>query len=64
MQLKSAGADVVSEFGVIKGRDSEGFTVEAAGKEYKGARLLICTGSDALVPRSRDCANPSPTALQ
>lgn len=50
MQLKSAGADVVSEFSVIKGRDSEGFTVEAAGKEYKGARLLICTGSDALVP--------------
>lgn len=50
MQLKSARADVVSEFGVIKGRDSEGFTVEAAGKEYKGARLLICTGSDALVP--------------
>lgn len=50
MQLKSAGVDVVSKFGVIKGRDSEGFTVEAAGKEYKGARLLICTGSDALVP--------------
>lgn len=50
MQLKIAGVDVVSEFGVIKGRDSEGFTVEAAGKEYKGARLLICTGSDALVP--------------
>lgn len=50
MQLKSAGVDVVSGFGVIKGRDSEGFTVEAAGKEYKGARLLICTGSDALVP--------------
>lgn len=50
MQLKSAGVDVVSKFGVIKGRDSEGFMVEAAGKEYKGARLLICTGSDALVP--------------
>ena len=50
MQLKSAGVDVVAEFGVIKGRDSEGVTVEAAGKEYKGARLLICTGSDALVP--------------
>lgn len=50
MQLKNAGADVVSEFGIIKGRDSEGFTIEAAGKEYKGVRLLICTGSDALVP--------------
>ena len=33
MQLKSAGADIVSELGIIKGRDSEGFTVEAAGKE-------------------------------
>ena len=50
MKLKSAGADVVAEFGRIEGRDCEGFTVEAAGKEYKGARLLICTGSDALVP--------------
>lgn len=48
--LKAAGAEVVSEFGKITGRDAEGFSVMAAGKEYKGARLLICTGSDALVP--------------
>lgn len=51
MQLKSAGAEVVREFAVIKGRDADGaFTVEAAGKEYKTARLLVCTGSDAVVP--------------
>lgn len=48
--LKGLGAEVVSEFGKITGRDAEGFTVCAAGKDYKGARLLICTGSDALVP--------------
>lgn len=51
MQLKSAGAEVVREFAVIKGRDTDGaFTVEAAGKEYKTSRLLVCTGSDAVVP--------------
>lgn len=51
MQLKAAGAEVISEFGFIRGRDADGtFTVEAGGKEYQSARLLICTGSDAVVP--------------
>ena len=48
--LKKAGVEVVSENGVITGRDSEGFTVSAGGKEYKGKKLLICTGSTAAVP--------------
>ncbi len=48
--LKKAGVEVVNENGVITGRDSEGFTVAAGGKEYKGKKLLICTGSTAAVP--------------
>ena len=48
--LKKAGVEVVSEFGKITGRDSEGFTVNAGGKDYKGKKLLICTGSTAAVP--------------
>lgn len=48
--LKKAGVDVVSEYGKITGRTSEGFTVEAGDKEYVGKQLLICTGSTASVP--------------
>ncbi|MBQ4602323.1 MAG: FAD-dependent oxidoreductase, partial [Clostridia bacterium] len=48
--LKKAGVEVVNAYGEIMGRDAEGFTVKADGKEYKGAKLLICTGSTAAVP--------------
>ncbi len=48
--LKKAGVEVVNENGIITGRDSEGFTVQAGGKDYKGKKLLICTGSTAAVP--------------
>ncbi len=48
--LKKAGVDVVSENGVITGRTAEGFTVHAGNSDYTGRRLLICTGSTALVP--------------
>lgn len=48
--LKKAGVDVVTENGVITGRNAEGFTVRAGETDYLGRRLLICTGSTALVP--------------
>ena len=48
--MKKAGVEVVNEYGQILGRDAEGFTVKAGDKEYKGAKLLICTGSSAAVP--------------
>ena len=48
--LKKAGVTVVSENAKITGRDGEGFTVTAAGTEYKGKKLLVCTGSTAAVP--------------
>jgi len=48
--MKKAGVEVVSEYGQILGKDAEGFTVKAGDKEYKGAKLLICTGSSAAVP--------------
>ena len=48
--LKKLGVDVVPEFGEILGRTAEGFTVKAGGKEYTGKKLLVCTGSSALVP--------------
>ncbi|MBQ7160411.1 MAG: dihydrolipoyl dehydrogenase [Clostridia bacterium] len=48
--LKKAGVTVVSENAKITGRDGEGFTVAAAGTEYKAKKLLVCTGSTAAVP--------------
>ena len=50
MKLKKAGVEVVSEYGKIAGKIDGGFAVEAAGKRYEGAKLLICTGSYAFVP--------------
>ena len=49
-KLKKAGVEVVSATGTIKGRNAEGFVVEADGKEYTGKQLLITTGSSAALP--------------
>lgn len=48
--MKRAGVEVVNGYGEILGRGSDGFTVKCNGNEYKGAKLLICTGSTAAVP--------------
>ena len=39
--LKKAGVTVVSENAKITGRDGEGYTVAAAGTEYKAKKLLV-----------------------
>ena len=49
-KLKKAGVEVVYAKAQIKGRTAEGFAVEADGKEYVAAKLLICTGSDPALP--------------
>ena len=48
--MKKAGVEVVTAYGEILGRDAEGFAVKAGDTEYKGKKLLICTGSTASVP--------------
>ncbi len=48
--MKRAGVTVVNAYGTIMGKDASGFTVKAGDEEYKGAKLLICTGSTAAVP--------------
>jgi len=48
--LKGLGVEMVDAEGKITGRCAEGYTVEADGKTYEGKRLLIATGSNALVP--------------
>jgi len=49
-KLKSAGVTVIMEEAKILKREGEGFCVSAAGKEYTGKRLLIATGSSAVIP--------------
>ena len=49
-KMKGAGVTVVKENAVIKGRVEGGFAVTAGGKDYEGAKMIICTGSSAVVP--------------
>ena len=49
-KLKAVGAEVVMEEAVITGKTAEGFTVAAAGKTYTGKKLIIATGSSAVIP--------------
>ena len=48
--LKQHKIDVVPAYGVIRGRIENGFSVEAKGEVYEGSRLLICTGSEPVIP--------------
>lgn len=48
--MKANKVTVISENAVIKGKSENGFTVEAAGVEYYGKKLVIATGSETVVP--------------
>ncbi|MBR6557226.1 MAG: dihydrolipoyl dehydrogenase [Clostridia bacterium] len=48
--MKKYKVEVVYAEGKITGRTANGFSVEAEGKTYETAKLLIATGSEALVP--------------
>ncbi len=48
--MKANKVTVISENAVIKGKTENGFTVEAAGVEYAGKKLVIATGSETVVP--------------
>ncbi len=49
-KMKGAGVTVVKENAIIKGRVEGGFCVTAGGKDYEGAKMIICSGSSAVVP--------------
>ena len=49
-QMKGAGVKVVAAAAVIRGRSAEGITIEAGETGYQARNLLICSGSDAVVP--------------
>ena len=49
-KMKGAGVTVVMKEALIKGRNGDGFIVESAGETYTGKRLIIATGSSAVIP--------------
>lgn len=49
-KMKAAGVTVVKEEGTIAGRENGEFKILAGGKAYTATKLLIATGSSALVP--------------
>ncbi|MDR3363467.1 MAG: dihydrolipoyl dehydrogenase [Clostridiales Family XIII bacterium] len=48
--LKQKKIDAKRARGTVTGRTGAGFAVSADGEAYEGARLLVCTGSEAIVP--------------
>ena len=48
--LKQKQVDAIKAYGVLKERTDEGFVVEAMNETYVGERLLICTGSEVVIP--------------
>ena len=48
--LKRGGVDVVKARAEIEGRVEGGFEVRAGGQAYRAAKLLLCTGSESVLP--------------
>jgi dihydrolipoamide dehydrogenase len=55
--LKQAGVEIVREHAVITGRDENGFFAAANNSQRRGRRILICTGSEPILPRIKGIEN-------
>ena len=49
-KMKGAGVEVVPAEAVIRGHSAEGFAIVAGETGYQARKLLICSGSEAVVP--------------
>ena len=50
VKMRDAGVEVVKQEAFIQGKTAEGFSIKAAGQEYEARRVLLCTGSSAVMP--------------
>ena len=50
LKMKNAGVTVVKGEALVKGPVEGGFALACEGEEYTAANLLICSGSEAVVP--------------
>ena len=49
-KMRGAKVEVIEATAKLTGKTADGFTAEAAGKTYTAGKVLICTGSEAVVP--------------
>lgn len=50
MKMEAHNVEVIRGEAYIKGGDSNSIAITCNGEEYKAAKLLICTGSEAFMP--------------
>ncbi|MBR4817189.1 MAG: FAD-dependent oxidoreductase, partial [Bacteroidales bacterium] len=50
LKMKNAGVTVVKDEAIIRGRVVGGFVVDCGEQSYVASNLLLCTGSEAVVP--------------
>ena len=50
VQMRNAGVEVVKEAAEVSGKDGDAFVIKAGGNDYQARNLLLCTGSEAVVP--------------
>ena len=50
VKMRDAGVEVVKQEAFISGSTPQGFAVKARDQEYEARRILLCTGSSAVVP--------------
>ena len=50
VRLRNAGVEVVKADAFLEGQVPGGFAIRAADTVYEAAKLLLCTGSEAVVP--------------
>lgn len=48
--MKKYGVEVIKGEGMLKGKTAEGINVSVNGETYTGKRLIIATGSQAMIP--------------
>lgn len=49
-KMKGAGVTVVNGTAKITGKTAGGFTVDCNGQSYEATQIMVCTGSEAVVP--------------
>lgn len=49
-RVTAHGATLVEKQAYIKGEENGTFIIEAEGEEYKAKKIILCTGSDTLIP--------------
>jgi dihydrolipoamide dehydrogenase len=50
VQMRNAGVEVVKEAAVITGKGADAFLLQAGETQYEARNILICSGSEAVVP--------------